>query len=190
MNWSADTPECRRLSHWRDALNERAWREYGARHEGLAHALADAVGRPWPPGSVVEWGPGGGANAVRFHRSRYNALDVSTANLRETRTRYEAAGGTGWGASAPYDLFIATAVVQHMPDRAHVRDMLRRAYGALDEGGTALVQVRTLPATESFTRRVTFPTAGSFGRECEAAGFAVVFVEPGPIDYLYFGLAR
>src|SRR4051812_21434911 len=71
--WSRSAVEDikRDLSHWKGSgrwADERSWRQIGEDHFALYRALLHLVDRQVPVRSMLEWGPGGGANAVRFGR--------------------------------------------------------------------------------------------------------------------------
>jgi hypothetical protein len=68
--WAAPpTDSSKARSHWRDAhsfaANDR-WHGIGRKHREMFDRAARTVGRPGPMGRVLEWGCGGGANAVHF----------------------------------------------------------------------------------------------------------------------------
>lgn len=72
-------------SHWRDAFPDDLWSRMGEEHLAMFDRGARAVNftRPW--GRVVDWGCGGGANAVHFapRAKEYVGVDISEDTLRE-----------------------------------------------------------------------------------------------------------
>ncbi|WP_310975512.1 MULTISPECIES: class I SAM-dependent methyltransferase [unclassified Amycolatopsis] len=86
-------------SHWRDASVFRdndLWSRIGREHLELFERGAKMTGftRPWD--RIVDWGCGGGANAVEFapHAREYIGVDISAATLRECEREVSAACGT------------------------------------------------------------------------------------------------
>lgn len=66
-------------SHWQSGLDDGLWSRMGAEHLAMFHrgALASGFDRPWK--RVVDWGCGGGANAVHFapYADELVGVDVS-----------------------------------------------------------------------------------------------------------------
>lgn len=52
-------------SHWRSGIGDQAWLEVGVDHWKIYETFARALNSP-SPNTVMEWGAGGGANAVAF----------------------------------------------------------------------------------------------------------------------------
>jgi len=65
-------------SHWRSGIGDQAWLEVGVDHWTIYETFARALNSP-SPNTVMEWGAGGGANAVAFapHAQRFIAADIS-----------------------------------------------------------------------------------------------------------------
>lgn len=82
-------------SHWRDGdafAKEQTWRRIGEGHLALYQRLALAATGTDPltgRGRVIEWGCGGGTNAVAFapHVDEFIGVDVSRASLTECATQ-------------------------------------------------------------------------------------------------------
>lgn len=108
---------------------------------------------------MVEWGPGGGANAVRFAREvgRLYGVDISEANLAECRRQLESQPFRGFipiliDANQPQealdriaervDFFLSTAVFQHFPSKEYGVKVTQIAYQMLKDNGIALIQTR------------------------------------------------
>jgi hypothetical protein len=162
--WSgSETEEIKRdLSHWKGSgrwADEQSWHEIGEAHFALYQSLLRLAGREAPVRSMIEWGPGGGANAVRFGREipRFYGIDISEPNLVECRREVESSGYAGFvpvliDAADPegviariderVDFFACTAVYQHFPGKEYGRRVTRLAHQLLADGGMALIQTR------------------------------------------------
>ena len=85
---SASVPWIRDLSHWRGRgrwADDDTWTGMGQRHLQMFQDLRILARHPQPVRSMIEWGPGGGANAVVFAREigTFYGVDISAANLAE-----------------------------------------------------------------------------------------------------------
>jgi cyclopropane fatty-acyl-phospholipid synthase-like methyltransferase len=111
------------------------------------------------PRRIVEWGCGGGANAVHFAplAQSYVGIDVARPCLQECAKQLDAAGCRNFkpvliDVSAPEtalteitqkcDLFLSTYVFKVFPTPEYGLQVLRIARKLLNEGGMAIVQVR------------------------------------------------
>jgi cyclopropane fatty-acyl-phospholipid synthase-like methyltransferase len=162
--WSASATENDKqdLSHWKGSgrwADEESWRRIGEDHFDIYRTLLRLADRQEPVRSMIEWGPGGGANAVRFAREipRFYGVDISEPNLSQCRREVESTGYTGFvpvriEAADPedvldrigekVDLFLCTAVYQHFPDKEHGVRITELAHELLADGGVALIQTR------------------------------------------------
>lgn len=152
--WKAD-------SHWQEAgvFGGDLWRQIGQRHLTLFERGARTVEftRPW--GRVVEWGCGGGANAVHFApRCReFVGVDISAESLRECARQVGAACDTPFrpvlveaarpehavGQIGPgCDVFLCCYVFELIPSPEYGARLLRIARDLLAPGGLALIQVK------------------------------------------------
>ncbi|NLF30019.1 MAG: class I SAM-dependent methyltransferase [Planctomycetes bacterium] len=218
--WSgSSTDACRRdLSHWAGEgrwADQDRWRRIGRTHLAMFHALCDLAGAAPPRGRMLEWGPGGGANAVCFAEvfETFIGVDISQANLDECGRQLEAMGYGGFEpvhieaaapesvldrVGEPIDLFLCTAVYQHMPGKEYGRRVTRCAAALLAPGGLALIQTRYPgddPATGSkcddYERNVLQFTAyrveefWALARECGLEPLAVRLVEQDRYAYYF-----
>lgn len=74
---SDNDSQLRDLSHWRGEgrwSNISAWTEIGTKHFEMFERLCLFTSTRRPISTMVEWGPGGGANAVHF----VNEVQTST----------------------------------------------------------------------------------------------------------------
>lgn len=164
-------PGWRSNSHWRNGVEDH-WDEIGASSLALAERLARITGEPLPSRRTVEWGSGGGANAVRFAArcEEFVAVDVTRASLDEcarqvarvtptpVRTvlvdvaRPEAAVAEIGPGSC--DLFLCLYVLELVPSQEYALRLLDVAARLLAPGGMALVQTKyATTAASSRSRR-------------------------------------
>jgi len=159
---SIDDEDLRDLSHWAgegrwDQLDR--WKRIGRTHVEMFHTLCTVAGVPAPTGRMVEWGPGGGANAVRFAEAfdTVVGVDISQSNLDECARQLVAADYKGFQpvlipaadpesvlrhVTEPIDFFLCTAVYQHFPGAEYGQRVTRVAAAMLAPGGLALIQTR------------------------------------------------
>lgn len=212
--WSS--PEAGRWesdSHWRESpafTGGDLWAQIGARHLTMVERAARVVGltRPW--GRVLEWGCGGGANAVHFApcASEFVGVDVTAETLAECGRQVTAVCDTPWkpvqvdvadpeaavAQVGPCDLWLSYYVFELVPSREYGARLLRVAHRMLAPGGLACIQIRysdgswaTRPKRWGYRSRVSGMTAyrieefWSLATEC---GFVPEFVELRPHDEL------
>jgi SAM-dependent methyltransferase len=148
--------------HWRGSgmfQDDAAWLAIGKDHFELYEAFARMVGFQRPARRVIEWGCGGGANAVHFAREaeRFIGVDVSPDALQECERQLRSEGLSNFTpvladvadpepAAADFrgqcDLFLCTYVFELLPTPEHGERLLRVARSVLSAGGMALVQVK------------------------------------------------
>lgn len=153
--WKAD-------SHWRDAsvfADTDLWSQIGLRHLTMFDRGARMVGfdRPWE--RVIEWGCGGGANAVHFApRAReFVGVDISASTLQECRRQVGATCDTTFRpllidvaepetvldrVGGPCEVFLCFYVFELIPTPEYGARLLRIARELLTPGGLALIQIK------------------------------------------------
>lgn len=209
---SASVPWIRDLSHWRGRgrwADDNTWAGMGKRHLQMFQDLRTLARHPQPVRSMIEWGPGGGANAVVFAREieTFYGVDVSTANLAECGRQLAADGYDGWrpveidatrprGAldaiTHPVDFFLSTAVFQHFPGKEYGVEVTRIAHDLLAPGGLGLIQIRYDDGSETLRPKdrdyaknaVTFTSyrIDEYWQIARGAGFEVLSVVLWPED--------
>ena len=156
-----DDARFRNNSHWREGgvMDAAAWDRIGRQHLDLWRHFAAFAGLDPAPRRVVEWGCGGGANAVHFARDaeRFVGVDVAQSSLDECGRQLDREGlGDRWrpvladvenpevaaAEVGPCDLFLCTYVFELIPGPDHARRLLRVAGGLLAPGGAAMVQIK------------------------------------------------
>jgi len=149
-------------SHWAGAgpwQDREKWLALGRVHFGMYEQLCRVTGTPRPLRNAVEWGCGGGANAIHFidEVRRFCGIEIAEASLHECGRVLAEAGFTGFEpvlisaeapeealglASGPYDLFLSTYVYELLPGRTYGERITRIAWQLLKPGGLALIQIR------------------------------------------------
>ncbi len=173
-NASETSDAIRGLSHW---FGSERWQggggleQLGRLHVGMFMKLCSLAEKPlWEMKSMLEWGPGGGANAVAFasHMERFVGVDISAANLEECIRQFSNRGLLAKTAFSPIiidisdpetalltlgdkvDFFLSTAVYQHFPSMQYGERVTRIANRALKPGGLAIIQIRLNDGTAGF----------------------------------------
>lgn len=166
----------RNNSHWRDGSQfdgTGAWEAVGREHVALYQRLRQAsVVDAAPPERIVDWGCGGGANAIAFASvaAELVGVDVSPESVDECarqvaaaspHTRFTgitanmddpeaAAARIPWSAS----LFLCLYVLELVPTREYGLRLMQIAKDLLAPGGQAFVQVKyTTGSWRTRTRR-------------------------------------
>jgi hypothetical protein len=151
-------------AHWRGAgvfADEQRWLAIGAAQIALFDRLAPAAGLPRHFDRVIEWGCGGGANAVHFMpRARtLVGVDIAPATLGECARQMEGLGRAAdfqpvqidvarpemvldKVAPSSCDLFYSLHVFELLPGTDYVHRLLRLAHVLLRDGGAAFIQLR------------------------------------------------
>jgi SAM-dependent methyltransferase len=163
--WASD-------SHWRSGLGEEAFTEVGQDHLAMFETMARALNKTAPYGVVIEWGCGGGANAVAFapKATAFLAADISAASLAECERQVHAACATPTeqilidiedpeqavaGRENSCDVFLCVYVLECTAGREEALRIMRIAERLLVPGGVAFVQVKyrtASPLTRGFGR--------------------------------------
>lgn len=148
-------------SHWRSAgvfADGKLWSEIGRRHLLLFERGARTVDfrRSWS--RVVEWGCGGGANAIHFapRADEFIGVDISEDTLAECGRQVAEACDTPFRpirvevtepekvleVAGSCDIFLCFYVFELLPTPEYGARLLRIAHQLLNPGGLALVQIK------------------------------------------------
>lgn len=146
-------------SHWQEGLGE-LWHTVGKESLAISERLVRVVGDGLPAGRTLEWGAGGGANAVEFAPAceEFVAVDVVASSLdecvrqvarvcntpvrpvlidlAEPETVVEQVG------EASCDLFLCFYVFELLPSQEYAARVLKIARDLLAPGGVAVIQVK------------------------------------------------
>lgn len=154
-----DGERWRSNSHWRDGVPEH-WDSVGREHLELFTKLSRVLDQPPRWGRVLEWGVGGGANAVAFapHADEFVGVEIAERSLFECERQARAVCDTPFlgvliDGDAPEralsevgagtcDVFLCLYVLELVPSPDYVRRLLRIARDLLTEGGVAFVQIK------------------------------------------------
>ncbi len=145
-------------SHWRNGIGDEAWLEVGNDHWRMYEQFSRALNLP-NPGTVMEWGTGGGANAVAFapHAQRFIAADIAQDSLdecvRQVRSTcttpiearlidLDCPEKTVVGLENSCDVFLCLYVIEVTTGEDAVRAILNIAKSVLAPGGIAFVQMK------------------------------------------------
>ena len=152
-------PDWRSDSHWRDGLAEH-WDTVGNESLSIARRLVRVTGRELPAGRTLEWGSGGGANAVVFapRCTEFVAVDVVAESLEECRRQVQEVCSTpvvtvladlaepervvaqvGPGSC---DLFLSFYVFELLPSKEYAERVLDIARDLLTQDGVAVIQIK------------------------------------------------
>lgn len=160
--WSdADSDHFRAFSHWKgeDGLAEDTWYVLGEIHLEMFEEVVRLTGLPVPCERIVEWGCGGGANAIHFAgvTRQFVGVDVSQASLDECDKTLREAGHQNFLPvlievalpeaaldliSGPCDFFLCTYVFELIPSPEYGRRLVNIALQLLRPGGIALIQIK------------------------------------------------
>jgi len=152
----------RDLSHWYGEgrwADKDKWDRIGQGHLKMLEKLCLLAEVTKPIQSMVEWGPGGGLNAVHFCATIpvFYGVDISSANLAECQRQVEARDLKGFIpllididkleqcielVERPVDFFLSTAVYQHFPSKEYGIRVTKLAARLLAPEGVALIQIR------------------------------------------------
>jgi cyclopropane fatty-acyl-phospholipid synthase-like methyltransferase len=171
--WNNVSDRCKQNSHWRGVgkfADDSRWLALGREHLQLYEEFARVLGIKHPLKRIVEWGCGGGMNAIHFGRlaEEFCGIDISSANLQECARQMTAVGLRNFttiliDAAEPEaalgrvqglsDLLISTYVFELLPTPEYGLRVLRIAYELLAPGGAAMVQIKYSEAGRSTASR-------------------------------------
>lgn len=198
-------------SHWRDAFPDR-WERIGRENLQIAEELGRLLVDGLPRGRTVEWGAGGGANAVHFAPlcEEFVAVDVVADSLLECVRQVQsvcdapvvtqlvavddpenAVATVGAGGC---DLFICFYVFELLPSPEYGIRVLSIASRLLADDGAAIIQIKYAnsdPMTRSrrraYGRRVADMTTygiDEFWLQAERCGLRPAAVKLVPVNFL------
>jgi SAM-dependent methyltransferase len=208
----AAAPAFKENSHWRGQgvfANDELWLGLGRRHLLLYRDFAAVVGQVSPLQSIVEWGCGGGMNAVHFaaEGKDYFGVDISPESLDECQRQAASAGFDNFrpvlidsscpeaavhAIEGPCDLFLSTYVFELLPTPEYGLRVLAIAHKLLSDRGIAMIQIK-YPGTRRrhSTRRWAYERnlnwhatyeIEEFWLKAQACGFIPRMVSLVPLD--------
>jgi Methyltransferase domain len=158
--WSSESDDgWNANSHWRGGLGEQHWSQVGADHLAMYTTFAAALRPTADLGSVIEWGCGGGANAVAFAPGAtwYVAADVSKSSVAECIAQVASVCSTpveglvidiaspeeaAAGYAGHFDVFLCTYVLELTASPTEALRIAAIAHQLLAPGGLAMIQVK------------------------------------------------
>jgi SAM-dependent methyltransferase len=149
-------------AHWRGNgifAEDARWIAIGLEHWRVYEEFARAIELKRPLNRIVEWGCGGGANAIHFGKEaqEFFGVDVSSRSLDECGRQMRGAGLQNFLPAlidparpeevhsqirGPCDLFLSTYVFELLPDPEYGIRVLRIAHELLAPGGVAVIQIK------------------------------------------------
>ncbi len=148
-------------SHWRgdDGISAEVWLELGKQHLCLFETFLKISGLETPFQRIVEWGCGGGSNAIHFAKMahQYFGVDVSQASLSQCNRVLQDAGINNFLPiqinlampeeaaeliPKPCDFFLCTYVFELVPSQAYGKRIVDIAFRLLRPGGFAMIQIK------------------------------------------------
>lgn len=148
-------------SHWRTGTafaGSDLWSEIGRRHLAMFErgTRTAEFTRPW--GRVLDWGCGGGANAIHFapRADEYIGVDISAETLTRCGLEVAAVSDTPWrpvliDVTEPEqalqkvdgcDVWLCFYVFELIPSPEYGQRLLRIAHQQLAPGGLAFIQIK------------------------------------------------
>jgi SAM-dependent methyltransferase len=203
----------RSSAHFRDAEvfegAAESWLRLGQQHLQLYQMFVRAVGGQQRLERVLEWGCGGGANAVHFAPlcREFVGVDIADETLAECARQVAQVTAVKFTAvkvkvaepeavlaqvEGPFGLFLCTYVFELIPSRAYGARLLDIAWQLLAPGGMAMIQIK-YPERASWSSAKRWDYAKNhanatqyaieeFWQEAERAGFAAQLVHLVPRD--------
>ena len=149
-------------SHWRGVgifADDSRWLALGREHVKYYEEFARVVDLTHPLKRIVEWGCGGGINAVHFGclADEFCGVDISSSSLEECGRQMKTVGLHNFTpvlvdaaepeaaltcVSGPCDVFISTYVFELLPTPEYGIRILRIAHQMLAAGGIAMIQIK------------------------------------------------
>ena len=149
-------------SHWRSGSKFEgieSWRSIGEEHLRLYQRLRPTASEPAPLKRIIDWGCGGGANAVAFAplAEELIIVDVNVESVDECARQLALAGPTPFvkvqaniahpeqaarEIPKPCDLFLCLYVLELVPTQEYGLRLMGIAYNLLGQGGQAFVQIK------------------------------------------------
>lgn len=146
-------------SHWFNGLGEDTWVEVSREHLTLFETFAKALDAPLADQVVIDWGCGGGANAVVFapRAKSFIAADVAEASVAECLRQVASVCDTPTqglhididhperavsGIHGTCDLFLCLYVLELTAGAEDALRIVRIAEKLLAPGGIAMIQVK------------------------------------------------
>lgn len=149
-------------AHWKDKgifEDQQRWLSLGKEHLDLITSYASVLNLQMPVKQILEWGCGGGANAVHFAplTEKFIGIDINQENLDECNKQILDCGFNNFhpvliNSATPesilnekiskVDLFICTYVFELFPSPSYGLNVLQLANKLLRDNGIAFIHIR------------------------------------------------
>lgn len=162
--WAKDysNPNLAQDAHWKNNgkfKDHQRWLNLGKEHLDLVLNFSSTLNFQLPVKQIVEWGCGGGANAVHFAplSEKFIGIDITSESLVECNNQILESGRNNFhpvliNASTPesvlneqingVDLFICTYVYELFPSPEYGLTVLKLANKMLKTEGISLIHIR------------------------------------------------
>ncbi len=161
-NWDYSIPGSGQNAHWKNNgifEDQQLWLSLGKENLDLILKYSSVLSFQFPVKQIIEWGCGGGANAVHLAplTDKFIGIDITSESLEECNKQVLKCGLNNFhpiliDASAPEsvlnnpineaDLFICTYVYEIFPSPAYGLRILKLANKMLKNEGIAFIQIR------------------------------------------------
>ena len=174
----ASRQELQQFTHNRGAgvfKDEEKWLSIGRHSLDIFQQLAKAVPRNEPLENILEWGCGGGANALYFAplaQQTFYGLDISGEALNECASQLAKEGIHNYqmveinatnpekalqNITRPMDLFFCIHVLEVFPSKGYTERILAISQQLLRPGGMAFLQFKyTTPSWDTQPKRWSY----------------------------------
>jgi len=149
-------------AHWKDKgifRDTERWLSLGKEHIELIMKYASVYNIQFPVKKIVEWGCGGGANAVHFakYTNEFIGIDITQESLTECKSQLDEIGFNNFrpvfiDLQTPefirdcnvldIDIFLCLYVYETFPSPAYGLKILELAYHMLKRNGMAFIQIK------------------------------------------------
>jgi len=221
--WSEakNSGEIREYSHWVGEgrfENSDTWASIGETHFQMWKQFTTICGEEQVNKRMIEWGSGGGANAIAFAPAfeNFSGVEITEASLNECKKQLETRGIKGFTPmlintespeevltqiDEPFDFFLAVGVFHHFPSKDYGARVLSVANAILRPGAMALIQIRYddlrpkyKPKSRDYkTHAIHFTSykLHEFWNLASDKGFTPRFIELRPsVNFAYFYLTK
>lgn len=194
------------------------WNRIGDKHIIMFKQFCRYLNYDKPIYNILEWGPGGGANAIHFAKDAeiYYGVDISQNNLDECESQLKKMGLNNFTAininienpenvksqvNDSIDLFLSTAVYQHFPSKEYGLTITELAYDIISDEGLAIIQTRYddnsnrfRPKGYKYSKNAIYFTSykiDEFWKITEKIGFNPMYITLIPeVNYAYYFLIK
>ena len=160
-------------SHWSGEgiwVDTERWRVIGRVNYEMFENMAAIMKVDRPIQTMVEWGQGGGANAIHFASEvkTFYGVEISHESINECQRQLNLIQFNGYKGilidpedpedailkiTEPCDFFLSTYVFPHFPGKNYGKRVTKIAYKLLRTHGMALIQIRYDDGSDYFSQK-------------------------------------